>query len=172
MYWKWPHCARGAHVHQDSWHTSAADSQPGLLREKLTLDPAASSGVSLPLFLVYTFVRITHPAAFGEAENNCGPRKLISTSQNCTRASLMYCWSHGQALVRQNKALETGENSAKALLFAAVVFAHAEISGIRPFLANQLCIIHWRLQRPKLATGAVATCIDRVFSLLRDNRFH
>lgn len=71
-------------MHQNSWYTSAADSQPGLLRGKVALDPGsssgespgassgespgASSGESLPLFLVYTFVRIIHPAAFGEAE--------------------------------------------------------------------------------------------------------
>lgn len=71
--------------------------------------------------------------------------------------------------MRQNEALETGQNPAKVLLFAAVVFAQAEISEIRPFSANQPCIIHRRLQQPKLAAGAVATCIDRVFSLLRDD---
>lgn len=42
-------------------------------------------------------------------------------------------------LERQYKALETGQNPAKALLFAAVVFAQAEISEIRSFLANPLC---------------------------------
>lgn len=51
-------------MHQNSWYTSAADSQPGLLRGKLTLDPGASSGEFLLLFLVYT------TAAFEEAENN------------------------------------------------------------------------------------------------------
>lgn len=109
-------------MHQNFWYTSAADSQPGLLRGKLALDPGASSGESLLLFLVYTFVRIIHPAAFGEAENNYGPRKLISILQNHTRASLMGCQSHGQALVRWNKLLETGQNSAKSPLVCSSGF--------------------------------------------------
>lgn len=65
--------------------------------------------------------------------------------------------------MRQNEALGTGQNSAKVLLIGAVVFAHAEISEIRPFVTNQLRVIHYRLQLPKVTTVAVATYIDRVF---------
>jgi len=55
----------------------------------------------------------------------------------------MCCWSNGQVLEREHKALEKGQHWAKkkAIIFKTD-FAQLQISEIRPFLANQLYIVH------------------------------
>lgn len=57
--------------------------------------------------------------------------------------NLMCCWSNGQVLEREHKALEKGQHWAKkkAIIFKTD-FAQVQISEIRPFLANQLCIVN------------------------------